>query len=108
MVGLAGFGASLQTLLDVGIENISNSLHEVMLETAEELRSIDAIIHSSQNEQEWSGILSFDLPGQDAIAVKQHAKKQNVILNARNGHVRISPHVYTTSQDIKQLIALLK
>ncbi len=108
MVGLAGFGASLQTLLDVGIENISQSLHKVMKNVAEELSQIGAVIHSSQNEQEWSGILSFDLPGQDAIAVKQHAKKQNVILNARNGHVRISPHAYTTSQDIKQLIAALK
>ncbi len=108
MVGLAGFGASLKTLLDVGIENIELALHEVMIDAAEELKQIGAVLHSSQSGQQWSGILSFDLPGKDAIAVKQQAKKENVILNARNGHVRISPHAYTTKQDIKQLIAALR
>lgn len=108
MVGLAGLGASLQTLLELGIENISQALHDVMKIAAEELRRVGAVIHSSQDDQQWSGILSFDLPGKDAIAVKQQTKKENVILNARNGHVRISPHAYTTKQDIRQLIDSLK
>ncbi len=108
MVGLAGLGASLQMFLDIGIENISDALHDVIIETAERLQSIGATIHSSQNSQQWSGILSFDLPEKDAIAVKQHAKKQNVILNARNGHLRVSPHAYTSEQEIDRLIAALK
>ncbi len=108
MVGLAGLGASLQTLLDVGIENISQALHDVMKKATEELQRIGAVIHSSQHDQHWSGILSFDLPGKDAIAIKQQAKTHHVILNARNGHARISPHAYTSEQDILQLAESLK
>lgn len=108
MVGMAGFGASLQVLLDEGIENISAALRENVEAATQQLRMINAIVHSSSHDDQWSGIISFDLPGQDPIAVKQLAKKQNVILNARNGHLRLSPHAYTTNQELEQLIAVLK
>ncbi|MBL4884374.1 MAG: aminotransferase class V-fold PLP-dependent enzyme [Planctomycetaceae bacterium] len=108
MVGLAGLGASLEVMLDQGIERISNSLRDIVETATEQLRMIDAVVHSSSEHGQWSGIVSFDLPGQDSVSVKQKAKKQNVILNARNGHLRISPHAYTNQQDVEQLISVLK
>ncbi|WP_339743397.1 aminotransferase class V-fold PLP-dependent enzyme [uncultured Rubinisphaera sp.] len=107
MVGLAGFGASLQVFQDIGVEKISQQLKEVTDEVVSSLQLIGAVIHSNREDNHWSGIISFDLPGKDPLTVKQAASEKNVYFNTRNDHFRVSPHVYNTSEDIQKLIEVL-
>lgn len=108
IVGITGMAASLQVLLDHGLENISQTIHDTTELLIEKLRGLNCTIQSSRDDQHWSGIVSFDLPGKDPIAVKEFATSQNVVINARNGHIRVSPHAYTNQTDIDRLLHILK
>lgn len=108
MVGLAGLGGSLQVFRDLGIPEINRLLKAAVEETSEKLESIGAEIHSSRDENHWSGIISFDLPGKDPLTVKEQASRQDVYFNTRNDHIRVSPHAFTTSDDIDKLVRVLQ
>ena len=55
-----------------------------------------------------SGIVSFDVPGRNPAEVKKQCKARGVILNARGGRMRASPHVYCNDSDIDRLIEAVK
>ncbi|MCA8987177.1 MAG: aminotransferase class V-fold PLP-dependent enzyme [Planctomycetaceae bacterium] len=107
MVGLMGMGASLQVMLDYGIEAINQDLRAVHQEIISRLQAQGAIIHSNASAEHWSGIISFDIPGKDPLSVKQAAAKQDIYFNTRNDHFRLSPHAYTTTEDIDRLMESL-
>ncbi|MCA8984923.1 MAG: aminotransferase class V-fold PLP-dependent enzyme [Planctomycetaceae bacterium] len=108
MVGITGLGASLQALLDFGIENVAAHVHRVTSQIIEELQALGCTVHSRREEPHWSGIVSFDVPGRDPVAVREFATSRQVVLNARNGHVRISPHAYTNQVDIYRLMETIR
>lgn len=108
VAGITGFRASLEVLLDFGIENIERSVRESTNQLVEEIQRLGGVVHSCREEGHWSGILSFDLPGKDPFAFKEHATSRNVVVNARNGHIRLSPHAYTNQQDIDRLLVVLR
>ncbi|MCG6155988.1 aminotransferase class V-fold PLP-dependent enzyme [Rubinisphaera margarita] len=108
MCGLAGFGASLQVFTDIGVDQISRDLKTATDAVVAPLRDLGAIVHSVRDDDHWSGILSFDLPGKDPLMVKEAACKKDVYFNSRGGHIRVSPHAFNTPNDIDKLIEVLK
>ena len=108
VVGITGMAASLQLLLDLGLENIAATIGETTGLLIQELQHLGCTLQSVRDREQWSGIVSFDVPGQDPIAVKERATAADVVVNARNGHVRISPHGYTNREDIDRLLELIR
>lgn len=107
MGGLAALGASLQLLLDCGIEPVSECILEITALLRERLEQLGAVVTDPGERQNRSGILSFELPGRDAPQVRQQCLERGVALAARKGRLRASPHAYTTAEDIDRLISAL-
>ena len=113
MVGMLGFGASLKLLLDVGVEGIAAAVLEISDHAVSELRKRGAQVVShrageSGGHDPRSGIVTFELPGKDPMAVRKHCLAHHVALACRNGRLRISPHAYNNEEDVERLIAALK
>jgi selenocysteine lyase/cysteine desulfurase len=107
MVGMLGFGASLDLLLELGIENIAAAILDITDRACERLRQIGATIVSDRGGERRSGIVAFELAGRDPLAVKKHCLTRKVVLSCRAGRLRISPHAYNNEEDLDRLIEAL-
>jgi selenocysteine lyase/cysteine desulfurase len=105
IAGLMGFGASLDLLTEIGAERLGTRILEITDLACERLQAAGATILSDRRDNARSGIVLFDVPGQDPQVVRDRCLSQGVVLSCRGGGLRISPHAYSTSDDIERLIA---
>lgn len=112
MVGFFALGASLEMLADCGLSPDSSPLAERVLEITDQacdrLQQIGAHIVSHRQGREKSGIVAFDLPGCDPQQQRRRSLQAGVVLNCRDGHLRISPHAYNNQDDVERLIESLR
>ena len=77
MAGMLGLGASLDLLLDLGMEDVSAAILDITDRACERLREAGATIVSDRRPEhrggkQRSGIVAFELAGRDPLAVKKH------------------------------------
>ena len=108
MVGQLGLGASLAMLLELEPKRIAGRVLEITDDACERLATIGAQIKSFRDAEHRSGIVSFEVPGQDSLAVKKKCLQHGVVLSCRGGLLRISPHAYVNDHDLERLIEALQ
>lgn len=108
LLGMLGFGVSLNLLCDLGAENIGNAILDITDIACEKLQSAGADIFTLRDKPIRSGIVIFEMPGKDSNALHGHLLKCGVALTSRFDKLRISPHAYNTEEDLDRLIDGLK
>lgn len=100
-----GFNASLELLSGLGIEKIANYLEELTDYLCERLRDKPYQIVSSRAPGEKSQIVCVrHQAGLSAMALYAGLMQRKIVTAPRNDRLRISPHVYNTSQEIDELV----
>lgn len=107
MPGLLALGASLRLLAEYGTEAISRRVLELTELACNRLREVSATVLSCREPSHASGIVSFELPAQDPLAVRKRCLERKVLLSCRAGRLRISPHAYNNGEDLDRLIDAL-
>jgi selenocysteine lyase/cysteine desulfurase len=107
MVGFLGLAASLELLLELGTPAISRRILELTDLACERLATAGAIVASHRQGAHRSGIVSFELPGHDALAVKKRLLAADVVTSARGGKLRLAAHAYNDASDVDRLIDAL-
>ncbi len=104
-----GLAASLELLAAVGgPQQIGPRLLEIAGLARDKLRAAGAVIHGlADNQPVESGIVLFELVGQNPHQVRRRCLEQHVVLSCRGGHLRLSPHAYCTVDDLERLIAAI-
>lgn len=104
-----GLEASLSLLTETGIERIAAHLSELTDYLCERLRGRDYEIVSSRRAGEKSQIVCLQHRSAEwpPMALYRHLKKQNVVAAPRGSRLRISPHLYNTTEDIDALLDAL-
>lgn len=113
MPGMIALGESLRLLLELGLEHVAETILDITDRACERLRAHGATIISDRRSdhrggQQRSGIVAFELPGCDPLAVKKHCLRQDVVVSCRAGRLRISPHAYNNVEDLERLIEALE
>jgi selenocysteine lyase/cysteine desulfurase len=106
--GILGLGASLQLLLDVGIQAVEARLIELTDYLCDRARATGIEVFSSRNPGERSGIVSLLVPGRDLQQLKRRCRDAGIVVNHRAGRLRISPHCYNTTGEIDRMIEMLR
>lgn len=108
VAGFTALDASLELLMQFGMEAISGRVIELTDLACRRLQEIGAVVESDRCEGHGSGILVFQLPGRDPEAVRRQCYQREVILSCRAGKLRISPHAYNDASDIERLIEAIQ
>jgi cysteine desulfurase / selenocysteine lyase len=104
LAAIAGFAQSLRMIVDVGPEKISQRLLDVTDRLCERLARAGLATASCREGERRSAIVAFDVPGRNPLELKKQCKARGVIVNARAGRMRASPHVYCNDADLDRLI----
>ena len=105
--GIAALGASLEILLEAGIDRISAHCRELTDQLVDGLAATGCRIVSSRAEGEWSPIVTFTHHAATPPAIVDHLASRNISVAHRSGRVRIAPHFYNTHDEVAQLLDAL-
>jgi len=103
--GIYGMGAAVELLLEVGIETISARISELLARCERGLRGLGCDVSPAAIER--AGIIVFEHPRADARGCYQQLTAANVSVSLRRGRIRVSPHFYTTDEEIDRFISLV-
>lgn len=105
IAGMVGLGASIELLLEVGIENVWSRIEALTVHLADRLVNKGYRVFSPRGEGERSGIVMFEppygRPRPDQIALDLEAR--DIVIVVREGRLRASPHFYNTLAQIDAL-----
>ena len=109
VAGINALGASLELLLEIGIETVGQRILELTDHLCQRLRDKPHLqVFSSRLPGEGSGIVSIAY--QDAGDMNSRfrlCREKGVIINKRAGRLRVSPHVCNSIEEIERLVELL-
>lgn len=103
MSGLLGFGKSLELLLEIGAEAVSERILDRAEAVRERARAAGWTLAGPDRSEERSGIVVLDREGSDNDAVVRALRSQGVAVSCRRGLLRVSPHLYNGDEDLDRL-----
>jgi len=111
--GILALGASLQLLLDTGIDTVWTRIEAITTRLCEKLASKGYRVFSPRGEGERSGIVTFE-PPQASVRVTPppeqivaDLERLRIVIVVREGRLRASPHFYNTPEQIDTLVDAL-
>lgn len=108
LAGICALGASINLLLEFGIDEVQIRVKQLTDLLVEGLLRKGWKVHSSRTSAEWSGIVSFSSDKHDMLALKRHLRDEfKIVVSRRIGRLRASPHFYNSPDEIQQLIDAL-
>jgi selenocysteine lyase/cysteine desulfurase len=113
--GIHALGASIELLLEIGLDEVWRRIHARTSQLCEGLAGKGYRVFSPRaKESECSGIIVFEPPhreGEDTETtckrIVQALEKRNIIIVVRNGRLRASIHFYNTAEQVDRLIDAL-
>jgi len=93
---------SVRMMLEIGPENIERRVLSLAARTADILRAKGArIVHEDSN------IVAAHWPGRDVSALARDLEQRRIVVAARRGNLRVSPHFYNNDSDLEALAGAL-
>jgi selenocysteine lyase/cysteine desulfurase len=108
IAGLLALKTSLTLLAGFGFPAIARRVVEITDLACRRLADEGAVIRTPRLPGHESGIVSFELPGRDPLAVRRRCLDQGVALSCRAGRLRLSAHAYNNEEDIQRLVDAMR
>jgi len=99
--------AAIRLLREIGLENVRNRILSLNAYLHEGLQNKGFHVRGSVEEHEQSGILSFWREGLDASEEARRLGGDGIFVAARDGAIRVSPHIYNNEEDMDRLLRAL-
>ena len=100
---LCALEASVDLMLEIGPEQIEERVLGLAQKARGLLGDLGAIVREDR-----SPIVAARFQGRDVSALARALKDQRVLVAARRGHLRVSPHLYNDEQDLESLAEVLR
>ncbi len=108
MLGIHAFNASIELLLETGLQNIGARVLGNSRFLIQQLSTIKPVrLLTDSSDARLSGIVTFSVTGRDDNEVYKTLSEQQVLC-AQRGGIRISPHFYTPRAQLQQVVEMVK
>lgn len=107
-LGALSMSGAIDVLEAAGKEKIAAHVLNVTDHLVEGLRRAGADVISQRGDGISSGIVLFQIPGKDSIALGKRLQSVGIVTTHRANGVRVSPHGYNTIEEMDALIDALK
>jgi cysteine desulfurase / selenocysteine lyase len=107
-IGCYGLQASIDLLLEAGIENVAAAVQALGDQIANGAREIGFELSGRRSPQTGAGIVSIRKPGIEAQFIVKKLKDKGIIAAPRQGWVRLSPHFYISPDEIQRTLRELE
>ncbi len=113
ILGIVGLKASLDLVLELGIDTISQELWRKRSWIVPALREKGyQVLNAEALQQDASGCITFTKPDTDMAAIYSQLLSANIITSLRSDrtgkqYLRLSPHFYNTDQELSRTLDLL-
>ena len=91
-------GASVHMVLEIGPEEIERRVLDLARQARGLLRGLGAEVEDSDSQ-----IVAGRFPGRDASVLARSLREHGIVVAARHGNVRVSPHFYNDEDDLARL-----
>jgi cysteine desulfurase/selenocysteine lyase len=103
-IGCYGLRASIELLLEAGIERIGPLVQALAGRLAEGARQKGYQVLCERTPDNGSGIVTLHKPGMDSREVVRDLKERGIMAAPRQGWVRFSPHFYISPEEIDRVV----
>lgn len=100
--------ASLQLIEEAGTDSIEARVLKLADLLKQELHRLGAECDSVSGDYLPSQIVAVRFPDRDASLIVKELARRNIIVAARKGYLRVSPHFYNNEEDVSALIGALR
>jgi selenocysteine lyase/cysteine desulfurase len=107
-IGCYGLRASIEFLLEVGIENAAPVIQSLGNRVWEGVTVLGFETLGPRSPETGAGIVSFRKTGVDSHAIVRKLREANIITAPRQGWVRCAPHFYIAPREIDRMLGELK
>jgi len=104
VTGVAALGAALDLLLVAGVPAIWAHVDRLCEHLRDGLTRLGATVLTDRSAGHGSGIVSATFPGRDTELLGTRLRDAGVVVGARSGAMRISPHGYNTVAEVDRLL----
>lgn len=106
-IPIAGMGASIDLLLDAGIDQVWQHVDALTRRLAAGLAELGADLRSAHDTDSRSAIVSFTWGDRDPDELAARLAERRILVKARLGALRMAPHAYLTSDDVDAALVAL-
>ncbi len=100
---LYGMEASVEMMLEIGPDAIEQRVLELAGNARARLRGLGAKVLGVGPEASRSPIVAAEFPGRDAPSMVRELERRRILIAARRGRLRVSPHFYNDEADLERL-----
>jgi len=106
-IGCYGLRASIEFLLEVGVENIAQAVRDLGDLIADGVQGRGYEVLAARTASSGAGIVSFRRAGLPAEDIVARLRAAGITAAPRQGWVRVSPHFYISPDDIGRMLEAL-
>ena len=97
-----GLAASVEMMLEIGPRAIEERVMALAALTRDALRRSGGILLADEDRNYDSPIVTAQFENQDARIVSRELQARKVLVAARHGNLRVSPHFYNNEEDLER------
>jgi selenocysteine lyase/cysteine desulfurase len=107
-LGIVGLQECLKLFHEIGMNNVESQIFHITDYFLSKINDLRFDIITPKAREKRAGIISFRRKDKDSMELFMKLKQKKIVCSLRENYIRISPHFYNTTEELDQLIKIIR